>query len=97
MGTCKYCGQSTVLFSRSHKECENKHDNALSEFEKVCTAFFAGHKSQADIVNYRNRLKTNSFLSDEDIVIIADKAIRYRLRQSRKKAGAGNDADYAEI
>lgn len=76
MGTCKYCGQSTVLFSRSHKECENKHDNALSEFGKVCSAFFAGHKSQTDIVNYRNRLKTNSFLSDEDIVIIADKAIR---------------------
>lgn len=76
MGTCKYCGQSTMLFSRSHKECENKHDNALSEFEKVCTAFFAGHKSQADIVNDRNRLKTNSFLSDEDIVNIAAKTIR---------------------
>ena len=76
MGTCKYCGQSTLLFSRSHKECENKHDIAISDFEKVCTAFFVGHKSQSDIVNERNRLQSSSFLSDEDIVTIADKAIR---------------------
>ena len=76
MGTCKYCGQSTMLFSRSHKECENKHEIAISEFEQVCSAFFAGNKSQSDIVNERNKLKSSSFLSDEDIVNIADKAIR---------------------
>lgn len=76
MGTCKYCGQSTVLFSRSHKECENKHAIASSEFEKVCTSFFAGHIPQTDVVNERKRLKASSFLSDEDIVMIADKAIR---------------------
>ena len=76
MGTCKYCAQSTVLFSRSHKECENKHDIALYEFGKVCSAFFAGHSAQSDVVNERNRLQSSSFLSDEDIVDIADKAIR---------------------
>ena len=76
MGTCKYCGQSTILFSRSHKECENKHALALSDFEKVCTSFFAGYKSQPEIVSERNMLQSSSFLSDEDIVDIADKAIR---------------------
>lgn len=76
MGTCRYCGLSTGLFSHSHKECENKHVNAVSEFEKVCTAFFDGNKTQSDIVNEWNRLKSSSFLSDEDIVNIADRTIR---------------------
>lgn len=76
MGTCKYCGQSTMLFSRSHKECENKHDIAMSDFQNVCSAFFAGRKSPSDIVNERNRLKSTSFLSDDDIVTVADKTIR---------------------
>ena len=52
MGTCRYCGLSTGLFSHSHKECENKHVNAVSEFEKVCTAFLTGIRlSQISLMN----------------------------------------------
>ena len=76
MGTCKYCGQSTMLFSRSHKQIENKHEITISEFEKVCSAFFARNKFQSYIENERSRLKSSACLSDEDIVNIADKAIR---------------------
>lgn len=76
MGNCKYCGQSAGLFSKVHKECEFKHSQGLTEFGSVCSAYFAGRTVSQDIVSKRNSLRTNNFLSDEDIVHIGDTAIR---------------------
>lgn len=76
MGNCKYCGQSAGLFSKAHKECESKHSQGLTEFGSVCSAYFADRAVSHDIVRKRNSLRTNNFLSDEDIVHIGDTAIR---------------------
>lgn len=76
MGNCKFCGQSTGLFSQAHKDCEARHTQALSEFGSVCNAYFLGNKSSHDIVSQRSHLKTNNFLTDEDVVKVGDSAIR---------------------
>lgn len=76
MGNCKYCGQSAGLFFKAHKECETKHSQGLAEFGSVCNGYFAGRASSHDVVNKRNNLKMNNFLSDEDIVQTGDTAIR---------------------
>ena len=76
MGTCKYCGQSTILFSRSHKECENKHVSGYSDFESICQRYFNGTMTAYDVTISRKKLASTMYLSDNDIAEIADKALR---------------------
>ena len=76
MGTCKYCGQSAGLLSHAHKECENKHTIALSDFAAVLKSYFQGRATAIDIQNERIKLKANNFLSDEDIFNLSDNEIR---------------------
>lgn len=76
MGNCKYCGQSAGLFSKSHKECEAKHTQGVSEFGTVCRAYFLGTATLHDVVNKRNYLRANNFLTDDDLIQIGDSAIR---------------------
>lgn len=76
MGTCKYCGQSTILFSRSHKECENKHASGYSDFEIICQHYFSGTVMAYDVTTSRKNLASTMYLSDNDIAEIADKALR---------------------
>ncbi len=76
MGSCKYCGQSAGIFSRAHKECEQKHCAGISEFETVCRKYIMGNASVHDISNARGRLTNTNFLTDSDCGDIADKVIR---------------------
>lgn len=76
MGTCKYCRQSTILFSRSHKECENKHMSGYSDFESICQRYFNGIMTAYDVTISRKKLASTMYLSDNDVAEIADKALR---------------------
>lgn len=76
MGTCKYCGKSTGMFSHSHKECEDKHEVGLNDFTNTVKLFFAGTCDSNDVISARTHLKANAFLSDEDICHISDIEIR---------------------
>lgn len=76
MGNCKYCGQSAGIFSRSHKECEQKHEAGISEFENVCRRYFSGNATARDVADSRRRLASSNFLSDTDIADIADRTLR---------------------
>lgn len=49
MGTCKYCGQSAGFFSRTHKECEDKHDRGLKGMGDLMRRYFAGTVTAADL------------------------------------------------
>lgn len=35
MAKCKYCGESAGFFSRSHKECEEKHTRGIDEIGRA--------------------------------------------------------------
>jgi hypothetical protein len=76
MGTCKYCGQDAGWFSRSHKECEEKHAQGLNDFSAVVSAYFTTRTSAANVQSSKNRLKIDAYLSDDDVCEIADAEIR---------------------
>lgn len=76
MGTCKYCGKSAGLFSKTHRECEEKHKQGLDEFQTVLSAYFTGRRTTADIGQTKRRLTTDAFLSEEDVYQLSDKEIR---------------------
>ena len=42
MGKCKYCGQAAGFFSRSHKICEEKHDQGLAGLAGMLKKYFQG-------------------------------------------------------
>ena len=72
MGTCKYCGQSAGLLSRSHKECEEKHDRGLQGMGDLMRRYFGGSVSAYDLANKIERNRLPYFLTEDDI---ADTAI----------------------
>lgn len=76
MGTCKYCGQKVGLFSHFHKECESKHAQGVNDFDTVVSRYFGGRSTASDVMRSIQQLRTNNFLSDEDIGQVSEKEIR---------------------
>lgn len=77
MGTCKFCGEKTGLFSKAHKECEEKHSKGLRDLEQDLRVVLSNNigdssRLKANLPTY----KTANFLSDDDIVTVFDKVIR---------------------
>lgn len=77
MGTCKYCGRNAGWLSKAHSECKSKHNQGVNDFKAVVSNYFTGRAAAVDVQNSTNRLKVNTFLSEEDICQIADKEIRH--------------------
>lgn len=67
MGTCRYCGKSAGFFSRSHKKCEEKHNEGIERMKGLMQRFFDGSKSATEmgVIIQRNRIPY--YLCDEDI------------------------------
>ena len=42
MASCKYCGQPAGFFSRSHKNCEEKHEQGLIGLAGMLKKYFQG-------------------------------------------------------
>lgn len=76
MGTCKYCGQSAGLFSRTHKECEEKHERGLKGMSDLMRRFFSGGVSADDLKAKLTKNRLPYFLSDDDIATVAITAIK---------------------
>lgn len=76
MGTCKYCGQSAGLFSRAHKECEEKHDRGLKGMGDLMRRYFAGAVTAADLKAKLAKNRIPYFLSEDDIASAAITAIK---------------------
>lgn len=75
MGKCKYCGQSAGFFSRSHSECEEKHDHGVKGMGDLMRRYFGGSVSASDLGQKLNKNRLPYFLSDEDIASCAISAI----------------------
>lgn len=71
MGTCKYCGQSAGIFSKAHKECEEKHERGINGMRELMRRYFAGAVSSSDLQIKIGRNRTPYFLSDVDIATAA--------------------------
>lgn len=71
MSICKYCGQSAGLFSKSHKECKEKHDRGINGMRELMRRYFAGTVSSSDLQMKIGRNRQPYYLSDEDIATTA--------------------------
>lgn len=76
MGTCKFCGKDAGWFSSSHKECREKNQFGIEELNNILQSYFAQRISIVDLQRTINRLKIDSFISEEDICKIIDAEIR---------------------
>lgn len=75
MATCKYCGQSSGLFSSSHKECEEKHTAGVGELRQMLTRYFQHLTTAADIQHRLQALRKENYLNADDIATEASAAI----------------------
>lgn len=71
MSTCKYCGKSVGLFSKAHKECEEKHSRGINGMNGLMQRYFSGSVSYVDLHMKIGRNRQPYYLSDEDIAITA--------------------------
>lgn len=69
MGKCKYCGKSAGLFSRSHKECGEKHQQGIDRMKGLMRKFFDGGKTASEMGAIIQRNRMPYFLNDEDIAM----------------------------
>lgn len=76
MGTCKYCGEKTGLFSKAHKECEAKHSDGLRCLEQDIHTCLSQNRGINYIGGKLSSYRKDNFLSDDDIATVFDKAIR---------------------
>ena len=75
MAICKYCGQSSGLFSSSHKECEGKHTAGVGELRQMLTRYFQHLTTAADIQHRLQALRKENYLNADDIATEATTAI----------------------
>lgn len=75
MGKCKYCGESVGLFSRSHKECKEKHEQGILGLTNMLKKYFQGGISASRMGQNIQQNKTPYFLNDDDIAKIASNVI----------------------
>lgn len=75
MPNCKFCGKSSGLFSRVHKECEEKHIAGLSGLAKTMQKYFDGLISASEMGQKISRNRLPYFLSIEDIEAAASQCL----------------------
>ena len=76
MSTCKYCGKDAGWFSKAHKECEDKHEQGVKDFEAIVSSYFTGRATAVDVQRGKVRLANDAFLSEEDVCSVSDQQIR---------------------
>lgn len=75
MGTCKYCGKSAGFLSRSHKECEEKHEQGIQGLSNMLNKYFQGSISAAKMGQNILQNKGPYFLNNDDIAKVASNAV----------------------
>ena len=75
MASCKYCGQPAGFFSRSHKNCEEKHKQGLDGLAGMLKKYFQGAITASRMGQNIRQNKAPYFLSDDDIANIASNAV----------------------
>ena len=67
MANCKYCSNYSGLFSRVHKECEERHMAGLNGLARIMQKYFDGQISASKMGHKIKRNRVPYFLSVEDI------------------------------
>ena len=75
MGACKYCGKEAGLFSHSHKECEEKHEQGIRSLEVGMRKFLRDGIKVAELNGVIASVKRGAYVEDADIAISAAKCI----------------------
>jgi hypothetical protein len=75
MAACKYCGKPAGIFSRSHKECEEKHLKGMQGMSGMLKKYFTGALSAQDMGAKIQRNRAPYYLSEEDIAEAAASAV----------------------
>ena len=75
MANCKYCGKSAGLFSRSHKECKEKHEQGILGLTNMLKKYFHGGISASKMGQNIRQNRIPYFLNDDDISKVASNVI----------------------
>lgn len=75
MAKCKYCNKPAGIFSWSHKECKEKHENGLVGLKNMLKKYFDGGISATKMGANIAQNKTPYFLKDEDIQKISSEVL----------------------
>lgn len=75
MAKCKYCGNSAGFFSRSHKECKEKHERGLMGLRNMLQRYFEGGITATKVGANILQNKAPYFLKDEDIANISSEVV----------------------
>lgn len=67
MGTCRFCGKTAGVFSRAHKECEEKHREGAERMRGLMRRYFDGVKTAEEMRAIIERNRIPYYLDDEDI------------------------------
>lgn len=71
MGRCKYCGQSTGIFGKSHQECEDKHTRGINGMKNLMFRYFEGSVPATHLRQKIEHNKVPYYLNEDDIADVA--------------------------
>lgn len=75
MAACKYCGKSAGMFSHSHKECEEKHNQGITIMEGAMRSYFRNTTQIGEFKKVVANVSQTFFVSSEDISCSSGKCI----------------------
>ncbi len=75
MATCKYCGKSAGLFSHSHSECEEKHNQGITILEGALRSYYRNATPLAELKKVISNVKQDFYVFSEDIASASAKCI----------------------
>ena len=75
MAKCKYCGKSAGFFSRSHQECEDKHEKGIQGLTSMLQRYFQGSITSSKMGQNIVQNKAPYYLTDDDIANVASKVV----------------------
>ena len=75
MATCKYCGKSAGLFSHSHKECEEKHNQGVTILEGAIRSYLKNTTQIGELRKVVANVSQNFHVTHEDISTSSGKCI----------------------
>lgn len=75
MATCKLCGKSAGLFSHTHKECDEKHNQGITILEGALRSFFRNTTPIAELKKIVANVRQDFYVSSEDVASLSAKSI----------------------
>lgn len=73
---CKYCGLSAGLFSRAHRECEEKHRRGEAELLAALHGYFTCGQDIGSVAAEMRRARAEAFFTDDDVAACCREALR---------------------